>query len=349
MKALLLIGGLATRLYPLTRHQPKSLLPICDRELLHYQITQLAKAGISEIVLAAGAHVEQLTSFVANYSGGLSFIVSEEAEPLGTAGAIAQAVRLLDNEPVLVLNADILSSLNITNMLRAHADGNRPATLCGYAVEDPSRYGLLNVADGQVTGFTEKPQSTGGDAKHYINAGVYVLEPEVYRDIPQGRPVSIEREVFPQLIERAGALTHYAHSGLWIDVGTFESYFAANFILLARRYTEGEDWLWGVRSDAAVFKDLVFVSHSCQLGRSVELFHRVILMRQVSIGSGCHLRNCLVLPNARIGDNCRLTDVIVGPDVEVADGSRLANLVLVAGEKNTAFFPHSMAEPAAGA
>src|SRR5690606_21723411 len=119
-KALLLIGGMATRLFPLSRHIAKSLLPIADRELLHYQITQIAMAGISDIVLAAGQHVEQLEEYVKDYGGGLNFQLSLETEPLGTAGAIANAHELIEGESVVVLNADILSSLRLADFIAAH-------------------------------------------------------------------------------------------------------------------------------------------------------------------------------------------------------------------------------------
>ena len=111
MKGLLLIGGQATRLHPLSKYMPKSLLPVCDRKVIHYQISQLALAGVSEIILAAGHLVEQLAAHVANYTGGLEFAVSTEPEALGTAGAIAHAADLVGDDQLVVLNADIISSV----------------------------------------------------------------------------------------------------------------------------------------------------------------------------------------------------------------------------------------------
>lgn len=342
MKALLLIGGIATRLLPLSKHLPKSLLPVCDREILHYQITQLALSGIHEIVLAAGHLVEQLREFVQNYSGGLRFQFSVEPEPRGTAGAIAQARDLLDNERLVVLNADILSSIDIGEVLKLHEAQGRPATVVGCGVADPARYGLLRVSGDELLGFSEKPEGELGPGPHYINAGVYVLEPEAYADIPGGQPVSIERQTFPQLISEHGRLTHFAHEGLWIDVGTFESYFRANFVLLARRYESGADWLWGERIDCAVFKDLMYLNKTAKLGKAVDLYHRVILMRGVTIGEGCRLQNCLLMPGARIGNGCRLNDCLVGPRAEVAAESQLAHVVRVLGEDDTPFYPESV-------
>ena len=341
MKALLLIGGMATRLNPLSKHLAKSLMPICDRELLHYQITQLALAGINHIVLAAGHQVEQLHNFVQGYSGGLEFYFSIEPEPRGTAGAIAQAREYLAGEPVVVLNADILSSVPIKDVVETHQRGARLATVVGYKVQDPARYGLLAVAGAELQGFSEKPQEEPGPGPHYINAGIYVLEPAAYGEIPFGRAVSIERETFPLLLEQHGSLTHFAHEGLWIDIGTFESYFRANFELLGRRYVHGEDWLWGERDDCAVFKDLVFLSKHVQLGRSVDLFHRVIVMREARIGDECRLENCLLLPGATVGAKSALRDTIVGPAAAVADGSRIANQVIIEGEDAAPFYPRA--------
>jgi mannose-1-phosphate guanylyltransferase len=212
----------------------------------------------------------------------------------------------------------------------------------GYSVADPSRYGLLCTSGDALTAFCEKPAAIEGAGPHFINAGIYVLEPAAYESIPRGRKVSIERETFPALIEKHGALTHYPLNGLWMDIGTFESYFQANFTLLARRYSQGEDWLWGERSDAALFKDLIYINKTAQLGKNVDLYHRVILMAGATISEGCRLRNCLVLPSARVGVECQLTDCVIGPGFAVADGSRLNNLLLVAGEPNTPFYPHAI-------
>jgi mannose-1-phosphate guanylyltransferase len=341
MKALLLIGGQATRLSPLNKHLAKSLMPVCDREVLHYQISQLARAGISQIILAAGHLVDQLEEYLGSYSGGLEFAISTEPEPLGTAGAIAQAAELVGNEALVVLNADILSDVDISAVLNAHTAAGRPATLVGYAVDRPERYGLLQLAGDMITGFVEKPQGPLIDEKHFINAGIYVLEPEVVNAIPKGRPVSIERETFPELIASHGALTHYPHERLWEDIGTFESYFRANFALVASRYANGEDLLWAGREDFALFKDLVYISEGVTLGKNTDLYHRVILMRGSQTGRDSRLQNSILLPGAMLGDNCQVTDSIIGPGVSVPDGMKINKVVMVDGESNVAFYPQA--------
>lgn len=345
MKGLLLIGGMATRLLPLSKYLAKSLLPICDRELLHYQITALARAGIGEIVLACGHKVDQIRDYVAGYSG-LTFQISEEPEPRGTAGAIAQAAEYLAGDAAVVLNADILCDVDICKLMQAHQAARRPATICGYAVSDPSRYGLLRVMDTgggahatAIVGFDEKPDGVSIEEKPYINAGLYVLEPEVIAAIPSDRAVSIERETFPHLIQRSGSLTLYPHEGLWADIGTFESYFAANFTLLAQRFAQGETALWGERDDSAVFKDLVYLNKSARLGAKVDLFHRVVVMAGCEIGSTVRLEGCVLMPGAKIGDNCAVSSCILGPGYELAGGSIVQNTLFIRDEPPAAFFP----------
>jgi mannose-1-phosphate guanylyltransferase len=340
MKALLLIGGQATRLWPLSKTTAKSLLPVCDREILLYQVSQLAYAGVRNIVLAAGgAHVEQLRDFCAQFGGGINFQFCIETEPLGTAGAIANARELLAGDSVVVLNADILSDVVIADVIERHFSAGRPATLVGYAVPDPSRYGLLHTLDDAITGFSEKPEGVLSNGPHYINAGIYVLHPEVVNSIPQGRAVSVERETFPQLIEERGPLTLVTHNSVWIDVGTFESYFHANFALIGRRYTFGEEPLWGKRSDCSVFKDFVYINKSARLGQGTDLFHRVAIMAGSDVGKDVKLRDALILPGARIGQGARLESVLLGPGVDVEPGAQVAHMLLLKGEEPQPFYP----------
>jgi mannose-1-phosphate guanylyltransferase len=347
MKALLLIGGQATRLWPLSKHTPKSLLPICDRELLYYQITQLVYAGISDIVLATGsAHAEELQEFTAGFHGGLQFHYSVESEPRGTAGAIAEAAPFIAGESVVVLNADILSDVLIGKVIEQHFAAGVLATVVGTQVKDPSRYGLLRTAEQALLGFSEKPEGALPPGPHHINAGIYVLHPDVVASIPQGRAVSIERQVFPRLLAEAGEQGFYAHDGFWMDIGTFESYFQAQFSLLGRRYVTGDDWLWGVRDDCAVFKDQIYVYKTATLGQSADLFHRVVAMADVTIGAGVHLRDCVLMPGAAVGESARVESSLIGPGVAVPDEAQVQNMVLVKGEEPLPFFPYAADVPA---
>jgi mannose-1-phosphate guanylyltransferase len=218
--AVILVGGEGTRLRPLTCTTPKPMLPVANRPFLEHQIEHLRSHGIDRIRLACGHRPDAIR---AHFGDRLEYIV--EPEPLGTGGAIAYAARGLD-ETFVVANGDVLTDLDLTALVGLHRARGARMTLALHPVEDPSRYGVV-VTDpaGAVTAFIEKPAPGITDAVT-INAGTYVVEPDVLDLIPAGRAVSVEYEVFPALVG-AGL---YAHSfaGYWRDIGTPASYLGAN-------------------------------------------------------------------------------------------------------------------------
>ncbi|MBN2083193.1 NDP-sugar synthase [bacterium] len=337
MKALIYIDSRAGGLFPLAKDVSRALLPVCDRELLHYQIMQVARAGISQIVLAAGFRVDQLRDFIRYYSGGLEFGFVLEQDHWADGGALCAAREMLDGDSAAVIDGGVLSDIDLAAARAAHERSGRPATIVTVGTEDPAGRGLIKTRDGTVLELTGSDEA--GPGPHRINAGICLLEPQAYQDLPEDPELSLEAGLLPRLIAEHTELTHHAHEGLWVDTAGLEDYLQANFALLARRYTGTDDWLWGERRDCAVFKDLVYLSKQLVLGKGVDLFHRVILMRDVRVGDGCRLQNCLVLPEARIGSGCDLQNCIVGPGVEVGDDQQVANKVLVRGEDDTPFFP----------
>ncbi len=220
MIAVVLAGGEGTRLRPLTHTTPKPMLPIANRPFLEHQIAHLRAHGIDRVVLACGYRPDAIR---AHFGAELEYVV--EPQPLGTGGAIAHAARAL-SETFVVANGDVITDLDLSALVRFHRDREARMTLALHPVDDPSRYGVVvTAADGAVTAFVEKP-APGTAPAVTINAGTYVVEPDVLDLIPEGRAVSVEYEVFPLLVG-AGL---YAHSsnGYWRDIGTPESYLAAN-------------------------------------------------------------------------------------------------------------------------
>jgi NDP-sugar pyrophosphorylase family protein len=215
-----LVGGFGTRLRPLTNQTPKAMLPVANRPFLEHQLEHLASHGIDRVILACGYRPDALR---AHFGDRVQYVV--EDEPLGTAGAIAHATRGVE-ETFVACNGDVLTDLDVTALVGLHRDRRARLTLALHAVDDPSRYGVVETAaDGAVTRFVEKPPP-GAAGADTINAGTYVIEPEVLADVPPGRAVSIEQEVFPTLIGRG--LYAQVQAGRWIDIGTPESYLAAN-------------------------------------------------------------------------------------------------------------------------
>ena len=222
MIAVVLVGGEGTRLRPLTYTTPKPMLPIANRPFLEHQVEHLRAHGIDRIVLACGYKPDAIQ---AHFGSELEYVV--EPEPLGTGGAIAYAAREAGiSETFVACNGDVLTDLDLTALAAFHRDRKARMTIALHPVDDPSRYGVVATdANGAVTAFIEKPPP-GTTAERAINAGTYVADPDVLDLVPAGRAVSVEYDVFPQLVGHG--LFALTDEGAWRDIGTPESFLAAN-------------------------------------------------------------------------------------------------------------------------
>lgn len=335
MKAVVLAGGLGTRLRPLTLTTPKQMLPVVDRPMIEHVLAGLARGGVDGAVLSLGYRPE---SFQAAYPGGvcagveLSYAV--EPQPLGTAGAIrfAAAAAGLD-ETFLAVNGDVISDLDVRRLWDSHRRWGAEATIQLVEVDDPSRYGLVVAdGDGRVRSFTEKPQAAEtpaaadapgsaetlsvdeglGAAERlsparagWVNAGMYVMEPSVLDRIDAGRPVSIERETFPDLAA-AGTLRAVDGAGYWIDIGTPESYLAAQL-----------DLIDGARGPAVPG---VAASADVDSDAAVE---RSVVMDGARVGPGAVVRNAAVQAAASVEPGAVVADSVIGPGAVVGAGARV--------------------------
>ena len=239
-QAVILVGGEGTRLRPVTSRVPKPVAPVVERPFVAYILDNLARHGVERAVFSTGYLAEAIEAVIGDGAGyGLEVVYAVEHEPLGTAGAIANCEAVLDDGSFYVFNGDVLSDVDLSALAATHAAKGGMGTIFLTPVEDPRRYGLVELReDGSVASFLEKPGEWQGTA--LINAGVYVLEPEVMEMIPRGRLFSIERGVFPKLAA-AGSLYGYVDHGYWRDIGTPDSYLQAHFDILerARRHLGG--------------------------------------------------------------------------------------------------------------
>ena len=351
MRALILAGGEGTRLRPLTLTRPKPALRLVDRPFIQYMVDWVAKHGIDEVVIAcgfgAGAVREALGS---NRGRGLRIDFVEEPEPLGTAGPLRLAAEEgLLGERFLVLNGDVLADLDLTALIRSHEAERAVATVALYPVDDPSSYGLVRRAGGpeapgvapaspfgEILGFLEKPAAEEIDTDE-VNAGAYVIERGLLDLIPGGRPVSIEREVFPRLVGQG--LYGHRLEGYWMDIGTPERYLRATWdILEGFCATEVGARLGGVGllidegsqvdpgasvQPPALLEADVVVEHDATVGS------RAVIAPGVEIGAGATVSSSVVLEETRIGPHAFVHDAIVGPGVVVGEGARLGPGVVV--------------------
>ena len=193
MKALILAGGFGTRLRPLSCTRPKLLFPILNKPLLDITIERLAKIGINEIILAVKYMAETFMQHYGDKKNGIKISYSIEKKPMRTGGAIKFAEKLVGkDEPFLVLNGDILTTIDYNLLIKKHKESNAIATIALYKVTNPSRYGTVKFTEeGQITQFLEKAPH-GKAPSNLINAGIYVLDPKIFDYIPTNQPTSIE-------------------------------------------------------------------------------------------------------------------------------------------------------------
>ena len=328
MQAVILVGGFGTRLRPLTRDIPKQMLPVVDRPMIEHVVAHLAGHGVTRVVLSLGFRPEAFAdAYPDGTCVGLPLHYAVEPEPLDTAGAVRFAALEAGIgagtgtgigpgsgsegcDTFLVLNGDVLTDLDIGAMVASHRAAGAEATLALTEVDDPSRYGVVPTdAEGRVVGFVEKPDAESAPSR-WINAGTYVLEPSILDRIPDGRPVSIEREVFPAMAteRRLHAVRSDAY---WIDTGTPEAYIRAQV-----------DLVDGTRGDLPA----VHPSAQVDPGADVE---RSVVMAGVTVGPGARLCDAVVMDGATIGADATVDHSIVGPGAHVGSGASIAGLTVI--------------------
>ena len=337
LPAVILVGGQGTRLRPLTDRTRKDMLPLVDRPLLSYTFEHLARYGVERAIVSCGYLPHQIGSAFGGSYGGVALEYAVETQPLGTGGAIGFAARELDGS-FFALNGDSLREADLGALVRFHRETGAKATILLTPVADPSRYGLVRVAaDGRVESFLEKPRPEEIDTD-LINAGFYVLESEVLELIPEGRAVSIEREVFPRLAEE-GSVFGIALPGYWLDVGTPESYLQAHRDVLERSFpTEvgeelGSDFTFvhpsaDVRPGARLVPP-VYVGPEAVVEADARVGSLAVLGHGSFLGAGSIVENSVVGAGTRVGGGSLVVGSILGDDVEVGNGCELRNLTVV--------------------
>lgn len=321
--AVVLVGGEGTRLRPLTLDRPKPLLPLMGRSFLHHVLDHLTRHGVGRVILSSPYLAEEFAPFIAERAGDPEITWITEEAPLGTGGAVLNALAQVGDEPFFVLNGDILTDLDLTAMADAHAQAGASVSISTFHVEDARPFGLIETdPDHRILAFKEKPtELIPGD----VNAGTYLVDPAVLRSFPSGVQTSIEREIFPVLIDDGVALRAFGAQCYWMDLGTPEKYLQAHFDIL-----EG----------AISFEDAVAAPFlaSAQVDVRAQLGRWVVLADGVTIGAGADLDESVVFPGATISGRVRASVIganavvpadatvdgcVIGTGVVIPDGAQL--------------------------
>ncbi len=320
MKALFLAGGEGTRLRPLTDGVPKPMVPVMGRPLLERNLELLKMHGIDEVVLSVCYRPEAIERYFGDGSDfGLKIRYADEDLPLGTGGAIKNCERYFD-DTFFVFNADVLSDINFSAMLRYHKRKKADVTIAVTRVKNPSAYGVIEYdEDGYAVSFLEKP-APHETVSNFINAGVYLFEPRVLRQIPSGRPVSVERELFPKLLARGRKIAVYRGCHYWLDIGTPEKYIQA--------HRDGFDG--GLRLPEVNFHERAVYSRlDARISGKAVLRGPIYLGRNVRIAPGAVVGPRVVVgDNGVIGRKCRIANSILWNDVVLEDGVEMSECIV---------------------
>jgi mannose-1-phosphate guanylyltransferase len=327
LKALILAGGVGTRLRPLSCTRPKLLFPISNKPLLDITLDRLAKNGVNEAILAVNFMADAVEQTCGKSKHGIKLYYSRDAptkpktirssqRSLGTGGPIKQAEKLLGRkEPFFVLNGDILSDANYSEIMLEHKNNNAIATIALRRVGDPSRYGVVKLTKkNRITKFVEKPSKNA--PSNLANAGIYVLKPEIFNYIPAGKRCSIEREVFPKLAKE-GVLFGHEIKGLWVDVGKPKDYIKANRLWIEAGMETSNNSAKARIGKKTEIKEAVVIGEGVTIGEKSVIGPNVSLGKKVFVGKGARIRDSIIFPHTVIFDLTIIEGAIVGEAVTV--------------------------------
>jgi mannose-1-phosphate guanylyltransferase len=317
---ILLVGGFGTRLMPLTKNTPKPMLTVAGLPVTEHQLAMAKKAGITTIVLATSYLSEVFIPYFGDGSKwGMNLLYAVEKEPLGTGGAIRNAAKLLTgDESIVVFNGDVLSSHNLSQQIQEHEANNADATLHLTSVEDARAYGCVPTdSDGRVTAFLEKMDKP---VTNTINAGCYVFKASVVKAIPENTVISVERQTFPELVEKHGKVYGFIDDSYWLDIGTPNALLKGSI-----------DLVCGAAQALALTPQNV-ASHSPQSlimkGAVVDPTATIdggsSIASGAVIGAGAHITGSIVEAEARIGKGAVVTNSFVAAGAEIADSAHIA-------------------------
>lgn len=340
--ALVLAGGRGTRLLPLTARTPKPMLPFCGASLVAGMVRRLVPHGVRNVVLAVGPDAAPFAALAAEVAAdGLTVEVVTEPEPLDTAGGARLALRGIER-PVLVLNGDVLTDLDVGALLEHHRAQRADATLALTRVADTSAFGVCLLEGPRITGFVEKPAPGTLPGHDTVNAGTYVLGSGVLDGFPDG-PLSFERTVFPGLLAAGRRLAGFVAEGVWSDLGTPER------LLDGQRTVLAGGVVWppladvpaataapGVRvapdadvAGGAELRGPVLIGPGARVAAGAVVGPHAVLAAGVEVAAGARVEDAAVGPRTRIGAGAVVTRALLGADVVVDAGARVADLAVI--------------------
>jgi mannose-1-phosphate guanylyltransferase len=318
VEAVVLVGGKGTRLRPLTLSAPKPMLPTAGVPFLAHLLSRIRAAGVRRVVLGTSYLAETFSDHFGDGSAlGLDIEYVVENQPMGTGGGIRNVAKYLSTEDVLVFNGDVLCGTDLGAVVDTHRRTSADVTLHLVRVQDPRAYGCVPTAeDGQVLEFLEKTEDPPTDQ---INAGCYVFRRSVIESIPEGRPVSVERETFPELLAAGARVSGHVDTAYWRDMGT-----PADLI------HGSADLVRGVAPSAALPGPVgeALLLDGAEVAESALVFGGTTVGRGVRVGAGARVEGSMLFDGAVVGENAVVEHAVIGAGARVDEGALVMETVV---------------------
>ena len=339
MKAVVMAGGEGTRLRPLTSNQPKPMVPIVGKPCMEHILELLRRHGFTDVIVTLAFLPQAIRSYFADGEAmGLAIEYSVEETPLGTAGSVRLASGKLD-DTVLVISGDALCDIDLTELVAAHRAKGASVTIGLKSVENPLEFGIVVTDDdGRVERFLEKP-SWGQVFSDTINTGIYVIEPEVLKHVPDDRPYDFSKELFPLLLEMGRPIYGHVCAGYWQDIGNLDQYREANLDALERRLDlevkgirlRGNIWIGeGVElADLGAIEGPAFIGDNVRVAPGATVGASTVLGNNVTLREGARVTRSVVDASTHVGRSALVEGAILGRACDVRDHARVHEAVAI--------------------
>lgn len=351
INGIVMAGGKGTRLRPITYSIPKPLVPIAGYPCIEYTVESFYKAGIRDLIITTGYKFEALISGVLDLKHqDQNILFSVEKEAAGTAGSVKLVEKFID-DTIVVGSGDILADFDIADIISFHRNKKAKVTIVLSEVEDTSQLGIVDLKNDRIQRFLEKPSPEESFSK-IVNAGIYVIEPEILEKIPYGEPYDFGKQLFPKLISEGETIHGYVGKGTWIDTGRPNDMIRANQVMTEKYGTDyskerftgrmilntNERKLGGnisgnsfIGSDVSMSKGSEINSSAVYNNVTVEKNVKIdnsLILDSVRIKSGTTIENSVIMRGTVIGENCEIHDSVLSPKLNLQDGSRVYNVSL---------------------
>jgi mannose-1-phosphate guanylyltransferase/phosphomannomutase len=336
MNAVIMAGGFGTRLRPLTANIPKPMVPMLNKPMMHHIVTLLRQHGFTDIVATLFYQPDVIKNYFANgreFSVNMTYVQADV--DYGTAGSVRNAAEHLKNR-FLVISGDVLTDINLTNVLVFHRERDAKVTIVLTRAHNPLQYGVVVTRDdGRIVRFLEKP-SWGEVFSDTINTGIYVIEPEILELIPYRQEFDFSKNLFPLLLESGAELYGYVTDRYWRDVGNLDEYQQAHFDGLAGEVKiqiegsqQGTVYIGDgtvVNTDERNLQGNVLLGKNCRIEKGVRIVNSVIGDHCI-VEAGAVIRNCVLWDHAVVGRNAELSFDIVGSQCVIGDEATILDNV----------------------